>query len=253
MRPMRPTDITKFLLHCSANGPTSNIGVKEIRRYHTMPVSQGGRGWEEIGYHYVIKRDGTLEQGRSLAYQGAHCVACNPCSIGICLVGGVDNTGRPQDNFTRAQFDTLAALLRELRRSWPNASIHGHNEFDNKACPVFNVQDFLDRYGIAKDPNAVEWDAKRWPHFKPTEFKQLWPKGKPMPRIWKETLDCLEDIRADYGKPLVILKSSYVPAVNFTVDIKVPAEAQEQFMDIARENGCASEPAPGGVRIWREK
>ena len=150
------TRIRRIILHCSANGPDSRIGAKEIRRYHTLPVAQGGRGWEDIGYHFVIRRNGTVDQGRKLEYQGAHCAGYNAGSIGICLVGGIDKSGRPQDNFEPLQFEVLAELLRELRKRWPKASIHGHNEFANKACPVFDVQKFLDAHGIAKNPEAEQ-------------------------------------------------------------------------------------------------
>ena len=149
-------DINEFILHCSANGPNSQIGAYEIRKYHTLPVAKGGRGWEDIGYHFVIKRDGTVEQGRKLEYQGAHCTGHNRFSIGICLVGGVDKNGRPEDNFTLLQFEALAMMLRELRKRWPRASIHGHNEYAKKACPVFDVQKFLDAHGIEKNPAEVQ-------------------------------------------------------------------------------------------------
>ena len=115
--------ISRFIIHCSANGPNSRIGAYEIRKYHTLPVAQGGRGWEDIGYHFVIKRDGTVEQGRKLEYQGAHYTGYNAGSIGICLVGGVDNSGRPEDNFTLIQREALAMMLQALRKRWPSAML----------------------------------------------------------------------------------------------------------------------------------
>lgn len=228
--------IDKIILHCSANGPNSKIGVKEIRDYHVKV-----RGWKDIGYHYVIKRDGMLETGRPIEQAGAHCTGYNANSVGICLVGGIDNDGLPQDNFTQPQFDKLAQLIRSLRRNYPDATIHGHNEFANKACPVFNVMDFLKRYGIVKTPSMptpvtqLDWDDKRWPHFKPKEFTALWGRGN-MPRLWEETLDALERLRAEYGKPLVLAKTAY-SGTSMTCTIKVPNDAHTLFSALAYEAG----------------
>ncbi|MBO4311369.1 MAG: N-acetylmuramoyl-L-alanine amidase [Desulfovibrionaceae bacterium] len=244
-------EINAFILHCSANGPNSRIGAYEIRKYHTLPVSAGGRGWEDIGYHFVIKTDGTVEQGRKLEYQGAHCTGHNRLSIGICLVGGVDVSGQPQDNFTFLQFEALAMMLRELRKRWPKAVIYGHNEFANKACPVFDVPAFLKRYGIAKDPSRPEWDAKRWPHFRAKEFSGLWGEGD-MPGTWANALDALEALRAAYGHPLVIAHSEWkesVPAL--IVDLRIPAADRQAVIRMAMEHGFSSARALStGVRVY---
>lgn len=236
--------IDKIILHCSANGPNSNIGAKEIRAYHMLPVSKGGRGWSDIGYHYVIRRDGTLDVGRDITKAGAHCTGLNAHSIGICLVGGVKSDGKtPEDNFLPAQFDMLAKLIRDLRLRFPNTSIHGHNEFAQKACPVFNVAAFLAKYGISKMPDAGEW---KWPHFKPSEFTKLWGSG-PMPQEWKDALDALEKLRAKYGKPIVIAKSDYSKGV-FSCDLKIPYS----MADAAMQSGFASvREVPGvGMRVY---
>ena len=228
--------IDKIILHCSANGPNSKIGVKEIRDYH---VKQ--RGWKDIGYHYVIKRNGVLETGRPIEQAGAHCTGYNANSIGICLVGGIDNAGMPQDNFTPEQFEKLAQFLRVLRLKYPKATIHGHNEFANKACPVFDVKKFLERYGIPKIPGQqvpapkVIWDEKRWPHFKPKEFTALWGDG-PMPELWEEMLDALERLRAKYGKPMVLAWTFY-NGTAMTCAVKVPPTAQALFSAEAYESG----------------
>jgi len=243
-------DIRELILHCSANGPNSNIGAAEIRKYHTLPVAKGGRGWEDIGYHFVIKRDGTVEPGRKLEYQGAHCTGHNRFSIGICLVGGVDVSGQPQDNFTFMQFEALAMLLREMRKRWPKAVIYGHNEFANKACPVFSVPKFLERYGITKDPSKSQWDKKRWPHFKEKEFTTLWGDGD-MPKVWAETLDALERLRAAYGHPLVLRKSEWDG--DLTCDIAVPEKDQARFTMFAKAAGFAgvlAMPKFETVRVW---
>lgn len=250
--------INEFILHCSANGPGSNIGAREIRRYHTLPVAKGGRGWEDIGYHVVIRRDGTEEDGRPLEYQGAHCEGHNKTTIGICLVGGIDNSGRPQDNFTREQFDALAKLIRRLRLRWPKASIHGHNEYANKPCPVFNVAKFLERYGIVQDPGAPAWDAGRWPHFRPAEFEKsgcdgLWGSG-PMPTVWKAVLDALERSRERYGHPLILDKAEWHPETPALMcDVRIPESARPSFIRLAMDAGFVSaRSVSGGVRLYME-
>lgn len=137
--------IDKIIYHCSATRASQDIGAAEIRRWHV-----DGNKWQDIGYHYVIRFNGEIEPGRPLEKAGAHCTGYNERSIGICLVGGGP---MGEDNcFTKAQFDSLALLTKFLRLRFPNATIHGHKEFANKACPVFNVQQFLNDYGIEKLP-----------------------------------------------------------------------------------------------------
>jgi len=135
--------INEIILHCSATWSKQDIGAKEIRQWHVK-----GNGWRDIGYHYVIRRNGQIEPGRDLSEVGAHCTNHNQRSIGICMVGGGPN-GEDKE-FTKAQFDSLALLVKYLRERFPKATIYGHKEFANKACPVFDVQKFLDEYGIPK-------------------------------------------------------------------------------------------------------
>jgi hypothetical protein len=136
--------IKEIILHCSATWSKQDIGAKEIRQWHIK-----GRGWRDIGYHYVIRRNGLIEPGRDLNEVGAHCTNHNASSIGICMVGGGPNGEDPY--FTKEQFDSLALLVKFLRMRFPKATIYGHKEFANKACPVFSVPKFLDEYGIPKE------------------------------------------------------------------------------------------------------
>jgi len=106
-----------------------------------------------IGYHFVIKTDGTVEKGRDGDAIGAHVEGHNANSVGICMVGGVDAndpTGKPVNNFTEAQFVALEVLLRRLRMDYPKATIQGHRDFPNvaKACPSFNVKPWLATVGL---------------------------------------------------------------------------------------------------------
>lgn len=100
------------------------------------------RGFRCIGYHYVIRRDGSVETGRPLTEPGAHVEDWNHCSWGICLAGGVDAKLKPQANFTPAQLASLRKLLTELLHAVPNATVQGHRDFPNvaKACPSFDVR-----------------------------------------------------------------------------------------------------------------
>ena len=123
-----------IIVHCSATQPKADIGKKEIDRWHRQ------KGWFGIGYHFVIRRNGTVETGRDLMAAGAHAQGYNDISVGVCLVGGIDEKMRPENNFTPEQWDSLIKLLKELKEKFPEATIIGHNEVAKKACPSFNVQ-----------------------------------------------------------------------------------------------------------------
>lgn len=97
-----------------------------------------------IGYHYVIRRNGSIETGRPLAMSGAHTLGHNAHSIGICYEGGLDGEGKPADTRTPEQRRSLVALLRHLKTLYPHATIHGHNEFAAKACPCFDAREYAE-------------------------------------------------------------------------------------------------------------
>lgn len=156
--------INKIIVHCSATPPSMDIGVAEIRKWHVQDNK-----WSDIGYHYVIRRDGTVEKGRPIETPGAHTQGHNANSIGVCLVGGIrgdkeytnldwppstlsktKKKGDPENNFTLAQNMSLVAVLTNLRKELPGTTIHGHNEFAKKACPSFTVRDWLQAVGIQK-------------------------------------------------------------------------------------------------------
>ena len=129
-------NITKIIVHCSATPEGKDFNVADIRRWHLQ------RGFSDIGYHFVIYRDGSVNIGRPLQKSGAHCSGHNKNSIGVCYIGGVATDGKtPKDTRTSAQKDSLVRLITELRQQFPNASVHGHREFANKACPCFNASE----------------------------------------------------------------------------------------------------------------
>ena len=128
--------ITLIIIHCSAVKPWQESGVREIDRWHRA------KGWKSCGYHYVVRRDGTVEVGRPVEEVGAHCLNRNRHSIGICYEGGLDAEGRPADTRTEAQKKALRELLQQLHAQFPRAIIAGHNVFNPmKACPCFNAMD----------------------------------------------------------------------------------------------------------------
>lgn len=129
-------NINEIILHCSATPEGQDVTIEEIDRWHRE------RGFRACGYHYVIYRDGTVRQGRALSQVGAHTINHNTNSIGICYIGGLDRNGRPKDTRTDAQRDVMYALCKVLLKQFPKATVHGHNEFANKACPSFDVAAF---------------------------------------------------------------------------------------------------------------
>ncbi len=127
--------ITKIIVHCSATPEGKDYTVADIDRWHKQ------RGWEGIGYHYVVYRDGSVHAGRSEAAIGAHCAGQNANSIGVCYIGGLAVDGKtPKDTRTPAQRAALRELVARLKTKYPNATVHGHREFASKACPCFDVK-----------------------------------------------------------------------------------------------------------------
>ncbi len=147
---MRPEDIHWLVVHCAATPPAMDIGIVEIRQWHMQ------RGFSDVGYHYVIRRDGTIETGRPHTRPGAHARGYNRNSLGICLVGGVKqgSVGTAEANFTPAQYLTLQTLLDDLSTQYPDAEILGHRDLPgvSKACPSFDVREWLRRnHGAEED------------------------------------------------------------------------------------------------------
>lgn len=133
---MVPADIKYLVVHCSATPASHDIGLKEIDRWHRA------KGWLRIGYHHVIRRDGTVEDGRPHTQAGAHEPAVNRSSIGYCLIGGLDKIGRPQNNFTPEQMESLTRLLKAHLALYPGAEVLGHRDIPGvkKDCPCFDVR-----------------------------------------------------------------------------------------------------------------
>lgn len=127
--------INLIVIHCADTYARMDIGVKEIREWHLA------KGFNDIGYHYVIRRDGTIEAGRPLEKPGAHAAGYNSQSIGICYAGGKGDNDKPEDNRTPAQKQALHDLVNSLKQQFPQAKIVGHRDLPGvqKACPCFSV------------------------------------------------------------------------------------------------------------------
>ncbi|MCM1139014.1 MAG: N-acetylmuramoyl-L-alanine amidase [Muribaculum sp.] len=139
--PTNSRSINKIILHCSATPEGEDFSVEQIRQGHLA------RGFNDIGYHWYIGRDGTIYKGRDESKVGAHTTGYNSHSIGVCYCGGCpprsvknwDKQGK--DTRTPAQRAAIIKLCKELKARYPGATLHGHNEFANKACPSFIVKD----------------------------------------------------------------------------------------------------------------
>jgi N-acetylmuramoyl-L-alanine amidase len=140
---MTGSDVKWIVIHCADTYARMDIGAKEIDQWHKQ------NGWIGIGYHFAIRRNGVIEPGRpvnmglSLGWeimQGAHVASYNSSSVGVCLVGGKGDTGKPESNYTEQQWDTLKLLIWTLTRCFPGAKVVGHTNLDpGKACPCFDV------------------------------------------------------------------------------------------------------------------
>ena len=139
--------ITDIVVHCTATRAWQDFDVDDIRRMHKA------QGWADIGYHYLIKLDGTIQAGRDVDIIGAHVSGHNANSIGVVYVGGLDNQGKAKDTRTENQKCALLNLMMDLRRLYPKAKISGHRDFSPdkngdgtitpdeyiKACPCFDA------------------------------------------------------------------------------------------------------------------
>jgi N-acetylmuramoyl-L-alanine amidase len=129
--------ITQIVLHCTATPSGRHHTADDIRAWHRQ------RGWNDIGYHFVVRIDGVVEHGRPLDQPGAHVAGHNARSIGVVYVGGIDKaTNQPHDTRTAAQRRALLKLVSDLKRRFPSAEVLGHRDFPHvaKACPCFDAR-----------------------------------------------------------------------------------------------------------------
>jgi peptidoglycan hydrolase-like protein with peptidoglycan-binding domain len=132
--------VHRVFLHCSASDYPHHDNIATIKEWHLA------RGFTNVGYHFFIQKDGTLEYGRDLEKTPAAQRGQNMNTLAICL------HGLKVEKFTQAQFKTLKALSKHIADHYDNISFHGHCEVSTKACPVFDYQKVLDLdlYGSLK-------------------------------------------------------------------------------------------------------
>ena len=129
-------EINYIAVHCAATKPSMDVPIERIKKWHL------DRGWSDIGYHFYIRRDGSLFIGRDILIPGAHVSGYNKNSIGVCYEGGIDEDGEPEDNRTKIQKIVLLSLLKSLKSIFKDAVIQGHRDFPDvhKACPSFDAK-----------------------------------------------------------------------------------------------------------------
>lgn len=128
-------ELKEIILHCTATKEGHDYSVEQVRKWHL------DRGFNDIGYHFLIRLDGTVEAGRPLETVGAHCKGHNANSIGIAYVGGLDKNGRPKDTRTLPQKEAMRRLVHDLKQCFPRLEVHCHNEYSTKSCPCFSVSE----------------------------------------------------------------------------------------------------------------
>lgn len=128
-------NITKIIVHCTATPEGRDVSVDTIRNWHVKD-----NGWSDIGYHWVIGLDGSINKGRDESISGAHAKGYNSTSVGVVYVGGCDANMKAKDTRTDAQKTSLHCLLQDLKGRYPNAEIIGHRDVSSKECPSFDAK-----------------------------------------------------------------------------------------------------------------
>lgn len=130
--------IDEIIIHCSATKEGQNFHASDIDQWHKA------KGWNGIGYHFVVDLDGKVEVGRDINKAGAHCSGRNSHSIGICYIGGIDANNKAKDTRTDAQRKSLRELVDKLKAEYKIDKVFGHNKYNaHKACPCFKVPEEL--------------------------------------------------------------------------------------------------------------
>lgn len=128
-------NINKIIIHCSATKEGMDFDIKDIKRWHMED-----NGWNDVGYHYVIKLDGEIQKGRDIEKIGAHTKGYNKDSIGICYIGGINKEDEPEDTRTDKQKASIWLLIDRIRKRFGNIPVYGHKDFARKSCPCFDAQ-----------------------------------------------------------------------------------------------------------------
>ena len=174
--------INLIVVHCSATRGDCTLSPEDLDRLHRR------RGFNGTGYHYYIRKDGTVHLTRPVERIGAHAKGFNASSIGICYEGGLDCRGRPADTRTPAQRATLRQLVGQLQEKFSGCRVCGHRDLSPdlngngeiepeewiKQCPCFEVaKEFkeLEEFAI-KTENTEEHRVTQ--HIKKQKGGKLW-------------------------------------------------------------------------------
>ncbi len=139
--------IDEIIVHCTATRAGRAVSVKDVDAWHKE------RGFAGIGYHYLVELGGNVDAGRPVERAGAHCKGHNQRSIGVCYVGGLNQTGKPADTRTPQQKEALKKLIERLRAEYGKLKVSGHRDYANKACPCFDARS---EYNEDSDREIVE-------------------------------------------------------------------------------------------------
>lgn len=134
--------LTKYaVVHCSDTPAHLEVNAAMIREWHT------DQGWLDIGYHHVIRRDGTIEIGRPIWAVGSGVAGYNSESVHVCLVGGRGKNGKGENNFTEKQWSALRYVVAAYVKKYPGALVQGHRDFPDvqKECPAFDARPWWDK------------------------------------------------------------------------------------------------------------
>jgi hypothetical protein len=144
---MQKKKMVYLVIHCTATPEGREVTSEDIRRWHTSPVSEGGRGWRQVGYTDLIHLDGSVERlvpnnedewvDPWEITNGA--AGINGISRHIVYAGGLDRNGRPKDTRTAAQKEAMRRYVLDFVQRFPGVEVKGHNDFAKKDCPCFNV------------------------------------------------------------------------------------------------------------------
>ena len=146
-----------LVIHCTATPEGREVSAAEIRRWHTAPISHGGRGWKQVGYTDMVHLGGCVERlvdnnedAQVDAWEVTNGAAgYNSISRHIVYVGGCDKAGKPKDTRTEAQREALKRYVEDFHARFPQVKIVGHHELNpGKACPSFDVPTWLRSIGI---------------------------------------------------------------------------------------------------------
>lgn len=149
-----------LVIHCTATPEGREVSGEEIRRWHTAPVSKGGRGWKQVGYTDLFHLDGSVERlvdnnedANVDSWEMTNGAAgYNSVSRHVVYVGGCDKAMKPKDTRTLEQREALKRYVVDFHERFPHIRIVGHHDLNpGKACPSFDVGSWLREIGIRQN------------------------------------------------------------------------------------------------------